>query len=205
MDNPYTRGQCGGMCATWLANMWGRVTQPSLAATIPHSRGAIDTHLAGLRVPAAMWPATPEGRRQRPNISQLPIDEANQRYAAAAGLKPGPVRGGYFMQLGKGLAQSAHSVGYFIDIGGHAVATFVNGKTFAPYESRKRLYYFDPGHGCSYSEDESSFEAKFLEAVNEHKDRNPAFNLNRWSYFKVSDMRHVSDEDADMGVSSLFG
>jgi hypothetical protein len=194
------------MCATWLANMYNRGKKPSLVDTKPHGRVAIDTHLAALRVPAARFRLSPtSGWGLRPDVSVLPIREANLRYAAAAGLKPGTVRAGYWVQMSQWLAGGDRSGGYFIDIGGHAVATFINGKTFASYENKKRLYYFDPQHGCFFSEDESSFHGKFNELVEEHNGNNPAFDYFHWSYFKVYDVSAQSDEDADMGISSLFG
>jgi hypothetical protein len=203
LNNPYTIGQCGGMCATWLANMYGRINKPSLGATMPRVGAAIDTHLAALSMPAAKWVRKPDGHFARPHISVLPVDEANMRYVAAAGLNPGPVKKSYFVYLSKRLAADKESGGYFIDIGGHAVATFVNGKPFAPYENGRRLYFFDPNHGCFFSEDEKSFTVKFDELYNEHTGKNQLFKLDGWSFFKVHDVS--SDEDEDLGISSLFG
>src|ERR1700675_471534 len=102
-DNPYTPGQCGGMCAVWLANMHNRRNLRSLVATKPHSMAAIDTHLAGLRLAApgskvsvgvpTPPPAPPkEFRLKRKDLTKLPVEAANMRYVAAAGLKPGPLK-----------------------------------------------------------------------------------------------------------------
>jgi hypothetical protein len=210
LHNPHTVGQCGGMCATWLANMYGRINKPSLSATMPHTGAAIDTHLAALSIPAAKWVRNPNPDPKkpfffRPDINVLPVAEANKRYVAAAGLKPGPVKKTYFDYLAKKLAAEKESGGYFIDVGGHAIATFVTGKTFAPYENHKRrLYYFDPQHGCFFSEDEKSFKVKFDDLYYEHAGKNPLFNLNDWSFFKADDVSD-EDQDEDMGISSLFG
>ena len=201
VDNPYTPGQCGGMCGVWLANMYHRGAREALAATRPDSRVATDTHLAGLRIA----PGLRRTNDRLTNIAQLPVREANLRYVAAAGLKPGPVKTALRTNLGNWLAQSRASGGYFIDIGGHAIATFVDWKKFQSYDKKRRLYYFDPNHGCFFSENELSFNSKFDALVQEHTDNNRRLSDWYWSYFKVFDVAAQSDDDADIDISSLFG
>ena len=201
VDNPYTHGQCGGMCGVWLANMYKRGPREALAATKPNSRVATDTHLAGLRIAAGLK----RSNDNVANIAQLPVKEANLRYVAAAGLKPGPLKTALRTNLGNWLAQSRASGGYFIDVGGHAIATFVDWKKFQPYEQKRRLYYFDPNHGCFFSENELSFNSKFAELVQEHANTNLRLSEWYWSYFKVFDVGTTSDDDADIDISSLFG
>ena len=200
VDNPYTPGQCGGMCGVWLANMYNRGAKRSLVETMPKSRVATDTHLAGLRVAPGLW----RTNNKVTNIANLPVTAANMRYVAAAGLKPGPVKTALRTNLANWLAQSRASGGYFIDVGGHAVATFVDWKKFQSYEKKRRLCFFDPNHGCYFSENELSFNAKFNELVNEHTGRNRSFNEHYWSYFKVFDVGTTGDDDADIDISSLF-
>ena len=200
-DNFLTPGQCGGMCGVWLANMYKRSSNGTLAQTRPNSRVATDTHLAGLRVAAARWPGT-----QTPveRLRRLPPAAANMRYVAAAGLKPGPVKSAQWTDLGNWLAQSRASGGYFIDVGGHAIATFVNWKRFASYEKKRRLYYFDPQHGCFYWEAGYSFNEKFQELVREHTGKNRLLE-HWWSYFKVFDVNAENEDEADIDISPLFG
>ena len=139
------------------------------------------------------------------NVAQLPVKEANMRYVAAAGLKPGPVKTALRTNLGNWLAQSRASGGYFIDVGGHAVATFVDRKKYQSLEKKRRLYYFDPNHGCFFSENELSFNSKFSELVQEHTNRNLLLSEWYWSYFKAFDVATPTDDDADIDISSLFG
>ncbi len=95
------------------------------------------------------------------------------------------------------------------------MATFVTwGTKLASYEKKtgrpRRLYYFDPNHGCFFSEDELSFHHKFEHLVAEHTERhpetgefrNPNFTL-CWAYFKAHDVSAI-DDDADTDISSLF-
>ena len=206
MQNPFTVGQCGGMCAVWLANMYNRAKK-SLDETKPNTRVAIDTHLAGLHVKPAHYveEETTSGRRLKPNMAALPGYDSNMRYVAAAGLKPGPVKLSYsWIELGNWLAQVAAKGGYFIDVGGHAVATFVTHTQLAPFEKKRRLYYFDPQHGCFFSEDELSFRVKFAELVNEHTGRNHLYNDVCWACFKVFNEASIRDDDADIDISPLF-
>ena len=202
-DNPYTPGQCGGMCGVWLANMFKRTSLQTLAQTRPHSRVATETHLAGLSVPAHRWQAK---KSKLQNLQEgLAVADANMRYVAAAGLKPGRVRSSFWLYLSNGLGKSKACSGYFIDIGAHAVATFVNGNTRTWYEIGRRIYFFDPNHGCYYSDDDASFSERFEAVYQEHSRAHTGFRESNWDYFRVFDVRAVSDADTDIDISSLFG
>lgn len=249
--NPYTRGQCGGMCAVWIGRMFKRKTKMSITHTWPdfiagQSIGqiVIDTHLAAFHVPASKYqtkkdstldfpswkdlenrpipPPRPflgeergfrkdERVKRAPKLAPGQADEWKEdsdwplhpkamaeRVIAAARLKPGLMleddSSTVIGWLTAGDKQGAH----YIDVGGHSVATFVD-HDLAPYESRPRLYYFDPNHGCWYSENENDFSTIFQLLIDEHQGKNPGFAPHRWYMLEVE-----STEEEIINISRLF-
>lgn len=205
-NNPFTAGQCGGMSALWLANMYKRRNMRSLAETKPDRQISLDTHLAGLHVPAKHYFSDSTGKRH-PNMERLSLTDADMRYLASAGLKPGPAKSAHWEKLSGWLAQVGVHGGYLVNVGGHDIATFVVWKDLARFEKKKRLYYFDPNHGCYFSEDELSFRLKFLDVIRDctnPRNPNPKYSPSYWLFYKVYDVSTEASDDADIDISSLF-
>jgi len=63
------------------------------------------------------------------------------------------------------------------------VATFVD-RERASFEPRPRLYFFDPNHGCYYSDDETDFLIQYRALEKEHSKHNRGFSQN-WYVLEV--------------------
>jgi hypothetical protein len=189
--NPYTSGQCGGLCAVWLGNMYRKRGTASLDDTAkgiePDSGVSLLTHIAGRR-------------------PEMTVTQVNQQMCTRRGLRCGMAQHKQYRLLGDDLAGREISGGYFISVGGHAIAVFRSSKRnrLASWETANRLYFFDPNFGLYYS-DEFSFRIIFERHAahnNNGFNRNPNF-VEKWEYFKVEPEREDNDEPLDLG--RLFG
>jgi hypothetical protein len=205
-QNPLTQGQCGGECAVWIANMYDRRSKPALVDTSPEGPNtlvSIETHLAGLRVAPRSFVLG------KPDLGQLPAPQANMRMVAAAGMKPEHPAAANWQTLAQWLADERSAFGYgghFIDIGGHAIATFVTSKKAgarATYEKKRTLYFFDPFDGCYHSDDENDFHQKFARIDAFYRPQLKDYQQD-WCYIKVRAVKDHTDA-YDTDVSSLFG
>jgi hypothetical protein len=103
--------------------------------------------------------------------------------------------------LARDLARTpkGRSKAWFIDVGGHAIATFAVGEDIARYETEGRLYWFDPNFGCFFADGENTYKDQF----NGLKQRFSTRVKDIWWYCSVRDLTTKSQE-VDMDVSSLF-
>lgn len=97
------------------------------------------------------------------NTNILSNESTDLRCIAAAGLKV--VKSDHTLWstvAGEvGSRRKGKSKGWFIDVGGHAIAVFTVCDEPAVYEKPYRFYFFDPNAGCFFSDEDSPYREMF--------------------------------------------